>query len=74
MDAMDCCDDSEDEYMSKETLENILDGSQYHSSVNRRVAHYKIRDRMKQIQLEWKGAFKATQTRVKFYIKFLRLL
>ena len=43
-------------------LEEIHDVSQTHLNVNRREARYKIRDRIRQRQLEWKGALKATQT------------
>ena len=36
MDAMDSVDESEDEPMSTEMLEDIHDGSQYYTRVNRR--------------------------------------
>ena len=42
-------------------LENIRDGSQSHLSVNQRETHYKIRDCIRQRQLERKGALKVTQ-------------
>ena len=42
-------------------IEDICDGSQTHPNVNRREARYKIRDRIRQRTLEWKGALKATQ-------------
>ena len=48
--------------MSTEMLEDISYSIQSHSNVNRREACYKIRDRIKQIQSEWKGTLKATQT------------
>ena len=35
--------------------------SQSHTDVNRREAHFKIRDRIKQRQPEWKRALKDTQ-------------
>ena len=38
MDVMDSGDESDDEHMSKEMLEDIHDGSQSHPSVNRREA------------------------------------
>ena len=41
--------------MSTYMLEDICDGSQYHLSVNRRDARYKIRDQIKRIQAERKG-------------------
>ena len=43
-------------------LEDIRDGSQTHPKNNRREARYKIRDRIRQRQSEWKGALKATQS------------
>ena len=52
MDKMSSGNDSDDEPMSTKMLENICDGSQSHSSVNRRDACYKIRNRIKQIQAE----------------------
>ena len=42
-------------------LEDIRDRSQTYLNVNKREACYKIRDRIRQRQLEWKGALKATQ-------------
>ena len=61
MDVMDSGDESEYEPTSTEMLEDICDGSQYHPSVNRRDARYKIFDCIKQRQSEWKGVFKDTQ-------------
>ena len=61
MDAMDSVNESEDETMSTEMLEDICDGRQYHLSVNRRESRYKITNRIKQRQSEWKGALKSTQ-------------
>ena len=43
-------------------LEDICDGSQTHPNVNRREAHYKIRDFITKRQSEWKGALKATRS------------
>ena len=42
-------------------LEDICYGSQTHPNVNRRGARYKICDRVRQRQSEWKGELKATQ-------------
>ena len=42
-------------------LEDIRDVIQYHPNVNQREASYKICDRIKQRQSEWKGALEATQ-------------
>ena len=61
MDAMDSGDQSDDEPISTEILEDIRDGSQSHLNVNSRKSHYKIRDHIKQRQPECKGQLKATQ-------------
>ena len=58
---LDSGDESDDEPMSTEMLEDICDGSKSHPYVNMRDTCYKIRDLIKQIQLEWKGALKATR-------------
>ena len=58
--AMDSSDESEDEPMSMEMLEDIRDGSKSHPRVNRREARYKIRNRIKLRQMEWKGALLST--------------
>ena len=50
MDVMDSGDESDDEPMSTEMLEDINDGSQSHPNVNRKEARYKIRDCIRQIQ------------------------
>ena len=50
MDAMNYGDESDDDPMSTEMLEDIRDGSQYHPNVNRRESRYKVRDRIKQKQ------------------------
>ena len=52
-------DDSDHDLISTKMLEDICDGSQTHPNVNRMEARYKIRDLIRQIQSEWKGAFKA---------------
>ena len=48
MDAMSSGNDPDSEPMSTEMLEDIHDGSQSHPSINRREAHYKICDRIRQ--------------------------
>ena len=53
-------DKSDHDLISTYMLEDIRDGIQTHMNVNRREAHYKIRDRIRQRKLEWKGALKAT--------------
>ena len=54
--------ESDHDLISKEMLEDICDGSQTHSNVNRREARYKICDRVRQRQSEWKGALKYLQS------------
>ena len=75
MDAMNYGDESDHDLISTKMLEDIRDGSQTHTNVNRREARYKIRDRIRQIQSEWKGALKAMQSMGKglhkvFFIRF----
>ena len=48
--------------ISTEILEDIRDGSQTHPNVNKREERYKIRDRVRQRQSEWKGSLKATRS------------
>ena len=57
---LDYGNDSDDEPMYTEMLEDICDGIQYHMNVNRREERYKIRDIVKQRQSEWKRALKTT--------------
>ena len=59
IDAMNSGDDSDYYLISTEILEDICDGSQIHTNVNRRLKRYKIRDPIRQIQPEWKGDLKA---------------
>ena len=47
--------------LSMEISEYIRDDSQYHPSINRREARYKIRDRIEQSQAEWKREFLSTR-------------
>ena len=69
---MDSVDESDYEPMSTEMLEDICDRSQSHLDINRRDACYKIRDRIKQRQVEWKGVLKATEKMVKGLHKVLK--
>ena len=55
-------DESDHDLISTEMLEDIRDGIQTHPNVNKREARYKIRDRIRQRQSEWKGELKATWT------------
>ena len=58
-------DKSDHDLISMEMLDDILDRSQTHQNVNKREARYKIRDRIKKRQLEWKGALKSACNMVK---------
>ena len=69
-------DDSDDEPMFTEMLEDISDGSQYHPNVNRREARYKYvivlskdnrngKQRLKLIETWGKGSHKVFKTVVK---------
>ena len=69
MDVMDSFDDSDDEPMPTEMLEDIPDGSKSHTSINRKESLYKIRDHIKKIQREWKGALLSTLNMGKVYTK-----
>ena len=53
-------DESDHDLISTDMLEDICNRSHTHTNVNRREARYKIRDRIRQRQSEWKGALKAT--------------
>ena len=55
-------DESDHDLISTEMIHDICDGSQNHPNVNRRKARYKIRDRIRQRQLEWIGALKYMQS------------
>ena len=72
MDTMDSGDESDHDPVSTEMLEDICDRSQSRPKVNKIEARYKIRDRIKQRQLEWKGALKATQNMGKFLHKVFK--
>ena len=50
MDAMDSGNESDHDPISMEVLEDIHDGIQSHPNVNKREAHYKIRDCIKKRQ------------------------
>ena len=58
---MDSGDESDHDLLSMQMLENIRDRSQCHPSVNQREAYYKIREHIRQRQLEWQGTLKSTQ-------------
>ena len=52
MENLDSNEQSDHDIISTEMLEDICDVSQTHTNVNRRESCYKIRDRIRQIQLE----------------------
>ena len=54
--------ESDHNLISTDMLEDISDRSQTNPNINRREAHYKIRDHIRQIQLEQKGALIATRS------------
>ena len=48
------CDDSYDRSISTNNLEDIRDENYVHPDINARDAIFKIRDRIRQAQIEWK--------------------
>ena len=58
---MSSCDETGAEPMSTYILEDVCGGIQYHPIINSRDACYKIHDRIKQGQAEWKGALLSMQ-------------
>ena len=62
MENLDSNENSDHDLIYTEMLEDIRDGSQTHPNVNKREASYKICDRVRQRQPEWRGALKATQS------------
>ena len=60
MDMMDSGNESDDESMSTEILEDIHDGRNSHPIVNKKEARKTLRDRIKQIQTKWKEALLST--------------
>ena len=59
MEKIDSNEKSDHDIISTEMLEDIRDWSQTHPNVNKREVRYKIRDRVRKRQSEWKGALKA---------------
>ena len=57
---LDSNDEPDHDLISTEMLQDIRYGSQTHQNVNKREAHYKIRDRIRKKQSKWKGAVKVT--------------
>ena len=48
-------DESDDKYISTNSLKEIWRGNYVHPEINARYARLKIRDRIRQTQSEWKG-------------------
>ena len=72
MENLDSSDESDHDLISTEMLHDIRDGSQTHPNINKREAHYKIRDRVRQGQSEWKGALKSTRSMGKIIHKVFK--
>ena len=53
-------------------LEEICDGSPSHPNANQKEASYRIRDRIRKIQSEWKEELKATRNMGKFLHKVFK--
>ena len=62
MENLDSNEQSDHDLISTEMLEDIRYGSHIHPNVNKREARYKIRDRVRQKELQWKGALKSTRS------------
>ena len=60
MDVINSGYESDHDIISTEMLEDIIDGSQTHPNVDRIESRYKICDRIRQRQSEWKGVLKST--------------
>ena len=59
MEKIDSNEHSDHDLIYTEMLEDICDKIKTHTNVNKRETRCKIRDRINQRQLEWKGALKA---------------
>ena len=59
---LDSNEESYHDLISTDMLEDIRQRSQTHPKVNKREARYKIRERVRQRKLEWKGALKDSQS------------
>ena len=65
---------SNEESISMNDLEDIRDGNYVHPNINARYARLKICDHIRQAHSEWKGAEISEKGREKFYIRSLRPL
>ena len=54
-------DEFDAEPIPTDMLEDIDDGIKSHPSINRREAHYKVRDYIQKRRSEWKGSLLSTQ-------------
>ena len=48
-------DNSDDEYIGMDNIEDIQDGNHVHKNINARYARLKICDLIRQAEVEWKG-------------------
>ena len=62
MENINSVDESDRDLISTEMLKDICDGIQTHPNVDRRESRYKMYDRIRQSQSEWKGALKVTRS------------
>ena len=62
MENLDSNEQSNHDLISTEMLEDIRDGSKTHPNSNKKEARYKIRDRVKRKESQWKGALKSMQS------------
>ena len=60
MENLDENENSDHDHISTEMIKDICDGNQTHPTVNKREARYEIRDHIRQKELQWKEALKAT--------------
>ena len=70
MENFDSNEKSDHDLISTEMLEDIRDGSQTHQNINKREARYKIRDRIRRKELQWKGSLRATRNMEKVYTRY----
>ena len=54
-------------------LHDIPDGNQTHPNIDKRETRLKIRDHIKQKELQWKGELRPTHKWEKVYIEYLVL-
>ena len=64
----------DDDLISTEMLHDIRDGNQTYPNIDKREAHLKIRDHIKQYKSQWKGALRATHNMGKCLHKVFRTI